>query len=410
MVGEPDEKTRLGGLQIDRRLAAAPVRRRRRRLLSAAALLLVLLLVLVGLFSRPRQVEMAEVRQARPGEAATVLSASGYVASKRRSIVAPQVAGRLIEVLVDEGDSVREGQIIARLDPADRDVALSRTISDEKTAAARVKTAEAALVKARRDLARTSQLARTGAVARATLQDAQTALQSAESQLNAARSAWAASQEAAAAAALDREHTEVRAPFDGTVVRKIADEGAVLAPAAITAADVGGIVEMVDLHSLEVDAEVSEEQLASIHPGMPALIFLDAWPDEVWRGTTGTVRPAIDKAKATAVVKVAFDTQPRGALPDMGARIAFLSQPLPEQALHVEARLRVPVASVVRGDGGDRVFTVQDGKTVAVPVKVREQIGDEWALDQGPQPGTPIVANPGPDMREGTRVKIRGPT
>lgn len=406
MAGPEGGERRLAALQIDRSRTGPPVRQRRRRLLLLILALVLGAAALLFLSSRPGRVEVAEVRQARPGEAATVLSASGYVSSKRRSILAPQVAGRLIDVLVDEGDTVQEGQIVARLDPSDANVAVLEAEAQERNAAARVKTAAANLTKARRDLERTRRLAETGAVARATLQDAETARQAAESELTAARGASAAARQNAEAAALRKEHTEVRAPFDGTVVRKIADEGAVLAPAAITAADVGGIIELVDLKALEVDAEVSEDQLRLVEPGMPVLVFLDAFPDKVWRGSTGTVRPAIDKAKATAVVKVGFDTPPQGALPDMGARVSFLSQPLSDDALQHEARLRVPATAVVRREEGDVVFTVEGGRAVEVPVKVAGESGGERILERGPPPGTPIVANPPPWVRGGDRLKV----
>lgn len=222
-----------------------------------------------------------------------------------------------------------------------------------------------------------------------------------------ARAELAAARAAIAASRLQLEQTEIRAPFDGTVVRKLADVGAVLAPAAISELNVGGVVEIVDLDALEVEAEVSEEELPRLHEGQPALIFLDAYPDAVHRGHIAAVRPSIDRSKATAVVKVRFDAPPRGALPNMGARVSFLAQPLDPAALQAEPRLRVPASAVVQRDGAEVVFLVEGGRLRRAPVTVGAQMGDEVALSAGPPAGSQIVAAPGPRLTDGARVRVK---
>ena len=141
--------------------------------------------------------------------------------------------------------------------------------------------------------------------------DAQSQADSALAQLSAAKNQLSAAEAAAKAAALRLEETVIRAPFTGTVVKKLADEGAVLAPAAVSEINVGGIIQLVDLSDLDVEAEVSEDRLETIHEGQPTLIFLDAYRDKVFRGEAGTLRPSIDRAKATAIVKVKFATTRR---------------------------------------------------------------------------------------------------
>lgn len=397
---------RLSRLRIDR-TRRLPGTRVKRRLLPAIAALLVLALIFVALAARAPAVQVAEVREARPGEAYTDISASGYVASRRRSIIAPQIPGRLLEILVEEGQPVQQGDVIARLDPSDAEVALQQARAGQDTAEARLHAAEAALIKAKRDLERARALARSNAISVAGVQDAATNRNAAQAELNAAKSGVAAAEEVVSAAQLQLDHTVVRAPFTGTVVRKIAGEGAVLAPAAISEAEVGGIVEMVDLQALEVEAEVSEEQLGRLKEGQPALVFLDAFPDRVYRAHAGTVRPAIDKAKATAVVKVEFDSPPEGALPDMGAKVSFLNRPVDDQMLREGPRLRVPATAVVERNGGPVVFVLENGRARAVPVQTAERLGDEIALVKGPAPGTSVVASPTSRLRDGARVKVK---
>ncbi|WP_373049146.1 efflux RND transporter periplasmic adaptor subunit [Vulgatibacter sp.] len=395
---------RMGQLRIDR---SRKVRPRRRRLVGLLVLLLLAGAVIAWLLGRPPAVSVVEVREARPGEAVTELTASGYVAAKRRSIIAPQIPGRLVEVLVEEGERVEEGQVIARLDSAGADVGVLQARAQANAALGELRNAEAQLRKAIRDRERAETLAASGAAAQATAQDARTSAEAAEAAVNAARAQLGAAREALAAAELEQDYTVVRAPFTGTIVRKIADEGAVLAPAAITTGDFGGIVEMVDLSSLEVEAEVSEEQLGRIEIGQPALVFLDAWPDRLYQGRATSVRPAIDRAKATAVVKVDFVEPPQGALPDMGAKISFLEKPLDPQQLQADARLRVPASAVVERDGEQVVFVIESERVEQVPVEVEARVGEEVSLAQGPEAGTRVVVAPGERLRGGARVQVR---
>ncbi len=394
-------------LRIDR--TAYPHRRRLRRWLVPSVLLLIALAaVALGLSRRAPAVRVAEVREARPGEQQTELSAAGYVASKRRSIIAPLIPGRLIEVAVQEGEAVQEGQVLARLDDRDARVALLRAEAELSAAQARLAAAQAQARNAWRTAVRTRRLVQEGAMTSAQLQDVETASRAAFAERRAAEAQLVALRRAVEAARLQLSHTIVRAPFAGTVARKLADEGAVLAPAALEQANLGGIVELVDLHALEVQAEVSEEQLSRIKTGQPALIFLDAFPDRVFRARTGSVRPAIDRSKATAQVKVEFLSPPEGVLPDMGAKVSFLSQELPPGKLDSKERdLRVPASAVVPAEGSPAVWVVKDGRLHRQPVQVGERLGEEVTLKQGPPAGTQVVLAPDPRLRDGRRVKVR---
>jgi RND family efflux transporter MFP subunit len=396
----------LEALRIDR---SAHARRRhwRRWALWGVLVLGVALAAAAVAVGRSPSVRVAEVREARPGERQTELSAAGYVASRRRSIVAPQVAGRLIEVAVEEGDAVEKGQVLARLDDRDARVASARAQAELQAASQRLIAAQATAARARSDLARFERLAEVDVVTRARLEEARAQARASTAEERAAEAQLLAARRAEEAAELQRAHTVVRAPFAGTVVRKLADEGAVLAPAALQQENIGGIVELVDLGALEVEAEVSEEQLPRIKLGQPALIFLDAYPDQAFPAKVRSVRPAIDRSKATADVNVQFEEIPPGVLPDMGARVAFLSEEVPAEALtKEEAALRVPASAVVESGGQSVVWVVREGRLERQPVRVAERVGDEVALAEGPSPGTQVVVSPDRRLRAGRRVKV----
>jgi HlyD family secretion protein len=398
--------SRLSELAIDRSRRRRPGRRARWLVLGPIALALAAL-ALIALSTRPRTIEVTQVRQAAPGETDTALTASGYVAADRRSVVAPKYAGRLEKVEVDEGDRVAEGEVIARLDPLDAQIAEREAQAAVGAARATLAAEQAQAIQAERALARARKLARGGAITGEAMLDAKAARDTARAQQNAGAARLEEAQRALDAAEQRLDDTVIRAPFDGTVARKLADEGAVLAPAAITEPNVGGIVELVDLSSLYVQAEVSEEQLGRIHVGEPALVFLDALPARVFRARAGSVRPLIDKAKGTATVRVEFDQIPEGPLPAMSARVSFLTREVSEGELASEPRLRVPAPAVVERGGQSVVLAVRDGRAEVVPVQVAGRAGSEAVLRQGPAPGTPVVAAPGPHLRSGSRVKVR---
>jgi RND family efflux transporter MFP subunit len=397
----------LSTLRIDR--SAHPRRKRLRRWPLWVALAIVLALAVgAAVVGRAPSVRVAEVREARPGEQQTELSAAGYVSSRRRSIIAPQVAGRLVEVAVEEGDAVKKGQVLARLDDRDARVAAARVQAELQAAGQRLIAARVTATRARSDLARAERLAEAQVITRASLEEARALASASSAEERAASAQRTAAEQAARAAELQLAHTVVRAPFAGTVVRKLADEGAVLAPAALEQENVGGIVELVDLEALEVEAEVSEEQLPRIERGQPALVFLDAYPDQAFLAKVRSVRPAIDRSKATGDVNVEFEEIPPGVLPDMGARVAFLKEELsPEALTKKDAALRVPASAVIQDGGQSVVWVVEEGKVGRQPVRVERRVGDEVALAEGPKPGTQVVVSPEGKLRPGRRVKVR---
>ena len=392
----------MAELHIDRGQGAR--RRPRRRLVLALLLGVVALAVVLAVSRRAPSVQLAQVRQTRPAEAATELTASGYVSSERRSVIAPKIAGRLDRLQVQEGQKVQAGEVIARLDDSDERVQLAHAQAQVAAAQAQLAAAQANAIQAHDRFRRNEQLARAGALAQLDLEALRAQDRAAAAAQRQARANLLAAQRLEAAARLRLDDTVIRAPFTGTVARKLADEGAVLAPAALDQPNVGGIVELVDLGALAVDAEVSEDQLRKVRPGQPALVTLEAYPDKVFRAHVGRIRPEIDRSKGTAVVKVEFDQPPEGVLPDMAAKASFLSRPLEPGDL-AESR-RVPSSAVVRREGRTVVFTVENGHARAVPVKVGAAVGSERELLEGPGPGSEVVVSP-QKLKPGEKVQVQ---
>jgi RND family efflux transporter MFP subunit len=218
-----------------------------------------------------------------------------------------------------------------------------------------------------------------------------------EARLNAAR---AAADEAQVAV----EYTLIRAPFAGVVLKKGADIGDVLAPFAAATSSKGAVVTMADLNTLEVEADIAESNLTAVHAGQPCEIQLDALPDARLLGEVGMVVPTVDRTKATVMAKVRFlDRDPR-VLPDMSARVAFLSKALDPAAQR--ARAAVPQTAVVKRQGKDIVFRLEGEHAVAVILAAGAALGDLREVGDSLQPGDKIVLHPAEDLQDGARVKI----
>jgi len=200
------------------------------------------------------------------------------------------------------------------------------------------------------------------------------------------------------------DYTMIRAPFDGVILSKSANVGDLVTPFSSATDSKGAVVTMADMSTLEVEADVSESSLGKIQVGQPCEITLDALPDSRFRGRISRVVPTVDRAKATVMTKVRFDAIDPRILPEMSAKVAFLSQEVtPEQQ---KAFTGVNQGALATRDGKSVVFALRDDKAVEVPVTTGVKVGDLTAISGGVKSGEKVVLNPAPGLRTGTLVKV----
>ncbi len=323
------------------------------------------------------------------------ISANGYVVARTRASVSAKILGRLATLPVHEGSRVRKGQVIATIESADYEAQLAVARAAEAQF-------DAQLRQATRDLARAQDLRRQGLTADVDLENAQTRLDVLRSQ-----QASAHAQTRLAEASL--ENTRVRAPFDGTVLRKDAEVGEIVAPSGAG----GGltrtaIATMADLGTLEVEVDVNEAYIAQIRGNQGARITLDAYPDTSFSGRVRQVVPTADRQKATVQVKVAIlDHDPR-ILPEMGAKVLFVNDPEHTATASAPRRVMVPAAAVVQDGSGARVWVVENGKLVARSVDLGPAREDHIEVRGGLSGGESVVVHPPADLRNGARVRVVG--
>jgi RND family efflux transporter MFP subunit len=391
---EPD----LSSLRIDRTRPAAFSRKSKipRRLLVGAAAALVLI---AGFFLwreklAPRaEVQLATVAPLSPAEAEALLSASGYVVARRKAAVASKGTGQLVYLGVEEGDAVKKGQVIARLE--DRDVMASLSRSREN-----LRMQEADLNDARQSLGRQKKLLAMNLVAQAEYDAAEARYNRVVASIDSAR---AAVKEAETAV----EYTRIVAPFDGTVVSKNADVGEIVAPLAGAVSSRAAVVTIADLGSLEVEADVSEANLTRVFSGQPCLVTLDAYPDRHYSAYVDKIVPTADRAKATVMVKIKFKSYDLRVLPEMSAKIAFLPKEGGDPALS-RSVLAVPATAVAESKGRRVVYQIKDEKAVEVPVVAGRRMGDYMEVQSGLKAGDKVIARVDEHIEAGSRVAIKG--
>ena len=354
------------------------------------------------------EVQVADVVAIGNGGAASasVLDATGYVVARRMATVSAKVPGKVREVLIEEGQRVEPGQVIATLDPIDAEQ--QRTLSASQLQAARSQAAgvQAQLKEAEANAARLGALVGQKLVSRAQYEQAIAQRDSLRAQLATAQRNAQVAADGLRISAQGVDNTIVRAPFAGVVIAKAAQPGEIVSPMAagggFTRTGIGTIV---DMDSLEVEVEVGEAFIGRVKPGMPTETVLNAYQDWKIPGKVIAIIPAADRGKATVKVRVVIDAKDARIVPDMGARVSFLEEAKPVQA-DVKPGVLVPAAAIVERDGKDVAFAI-DGEAVQQrTLKLGRTLGDDREVLEGLNGGDAVVLDPPEQLADGSRVRI----
>jgi HlyD family secretion protein len=347
------------------------------------------------------EVSLGAITLMSPAQSDVTLVATGYVYARKKANVAPKAAGRVARFYVDEGSTVKENDLIAELESADAQAQLMQVRADIAAAKAKVERAKSDVEMTNIQLKRETELLKKEAGTQASYDDTKSRSDAARTMLSSAEADVRAVEARQSAVSVALENTKVRAPFAGTVLRKLAEVGEVIPPFTLT-----GIVTLASLDDLEVQADVAEAQFHKVKVGTPAEIILDAFPDKRYRGQVSDVRPMVDRSKASVTVKVRFTDKSDGVLPDMAAKVSFLTKALDDVSLKAAPKLVAPADAVVERDGRRVVFTVDDDRARAIPVTVKGPFGDNGLeLGDGPATGTRVIRRPDDKIRNGVAVK-----
>jgi RND family efflux transporter MFP subunit len=379
----------------------------------------VLVVLLLGggywFYSARLQAATVKVAPAAAPQATTssgapaVLNASGYVTARRRATVSSKVTGKVIDVLVEEGHAVREGQILAHLD--DTQVRAALNYADAQLASARKAAAEdqARLKQAELTLGRMQQLQKENVVGKAELDNAE-----AEVEALRARIAYSQQQVGVAEREVDLQRTNlndmvVRAPFSGVAISKDAQPGEMISPVSAGGGFTRtGICTIVDMTSLEIEVDVNESYINRVRAGQKVDAVLDAYPDWTIPAHVITTIPSADRQKATVKVRIGFEHLDPRMLPDMGVKVSFLrDEPAAGQPQPSVARAIVPKAAVRTVDGRPIVFVVNADRVERRAVSAGDTNGDTVEILSGVSAGERVVVEGPPTLKDGDKVKIQ---
>jgi HlyD family secretion protein len=395
----------LSKLRIDRGLA--PVRRRRRRRyvwLGVLALLIVVGGVFLALQPKTASVQTTPVVTTFPSQQFVVLNATGYVVAQRKAAISSKATGRLEWLGVAEGSRVKAGDVIARID--NRDVVAQAQSAEANVWAAGAAVEQARVEKKNADveLARNQDLVARHFISQSALDTARARADRATAGVANAEATLRAASANARNAEVAVDYTAIRAPFDGVILSKSANVGDLVTPFSSAADSKGAVVSMADMSTLEVEADVSESSLSKVSVGQPAEILLDALPDIRFRGHISRMVPTVDRAKATVMTKVRFDAIDPRVLPEMSAKVSFLTQEV--TAEQQKPLIAVNPAALAQRDGRAVLFIVRDDKAASVPVAPGARIGDLTAVTGNVKSGDKAVLRPPGDLADGMAVKI----
>jgi RND family efflux transporter MFP subunit len=364
--------------------------------------------------TRPVAVQTATAA-ASGGAAATpnaVLQATGYVTARRRATVSTQITGTLTQVLIEEGDRVAQGQVLARLEDTALRASLASAEANVKAVEAQATQAQAQYAQAQADERRQRELAAQGMTTKQAAEQAHTAVATAAAALDARRREVDAARAQLKQAQVNFDYTVVRAPFAGVITEKAAQVGEIVSPLSagggFTRTGVGTIV---DMDSLEIDVDVNEAYIGQVKPDMPCEAVLDAYPDWKIPAHVIAIVPAADRGKATVKVRVGFEQKDARIVPDMGVRVSFLSQKPKAAATQAPKGVLVPPAALAQRAGRAVVFTLADGHVQQHEVAVAAQdIGSMKLVTSGLAAGDTVVVSPPDSLRDGAAAKAQDDT
>ena len=371
-------------------------------------IVLALLVVAVGAFLAMRgggklEVESGVVASAYPSQSITALNATARVTAQRKAAVSTKATGRLEFLGVQEGSIVKAGDVLARIENKDVNATLDQAQANLRASKANLEQGMAEMRDAESNLRRSEDLALKNFISSSTLDSAKARFDKARAVVASLNGAIGVAEANVRAANVSVEQTLIRAPFDGVVLTKNANVGDIITPFSSAADSKGAVVNMADMDTLEVEADVSETSISKISVGQSVEIQLDAFPDIRLLGTVSRTVPTVDRSKATLLVKITFAERDKRVLPDMSAKVSFLTRPL--KAEERKSVTAVQVAAITKRDGKDVVFLIDNNIVKLTPITVVGKVGDLSQIS-GVKPGDKVVLNATEKLKDGATVAI----
>lgn len=367
---------------------------------------------LLALRSRKPQVEVTTARAAGGSEEVTALNASGYITPRRRATVAAKITGRVTGVFFDEGDNVKENQLLATLDDSDVQKALASAKADRDSAAAQIADLQVQLKLAQIQLKRAQDLLEAKVQTQEAVDNAVASVDSLKAKIALVKQQVAGSEARIAEAQQAVDNCTIKAPFAGRIVSKDAQVGEMVSPISAGGGFTRtGIATIVDMKSNEIEVDVNESYIAKVKDNQRVEARLDAYPDDKdkYAAHVRTIIPSADRQKATVKVRISIDKLDNKVLPDMGVKVAFLEDAPPKKKdpNAVVAKAIIPQSAVRKDGGSSYVLLVKNGALERRGVTLGTERGTDVDVLAGVNAGDTLVVKGPEDLKDGQAVEIK---
>jgi RND family efflux transporter MFP subunit len=407
-MGVMEKSDLLKELRIDRSAPPPPSRKPLWFGLGVVSLLgigAIVWFAMSGASALPVHTAMAQP-MASGGANASVLDATGYVTARRAATVSAQITGTLTQVLIEEGEHVQVGQVLATLDETAQKAALAQAQAQAQAAQALLAQYQAQVAQSRRDWQRMQDMVGRKLVSQQAMEQARTQVETQTAQVESQRRQIQLAQATVQAAQVQLDYCTVRAPFSGVVIAKAAQVGEIVSPfsagGGFTRTGVGTIV---DMDSLEVEVDVNEAYIGRVVAGNPVESVLNAYPDWKIPSHVIAIIPTADRSKATVKVRIALDKKDDRIVPDMGVRVSFLEQNKPGAQVQQAPRgVLVPAAALHKDADKDIVFVLKDGKAQRHAVTLGGNVGDSRQVLAGISSGDSVIVDAPAELKDGAAV------
>ena len=412
---DPEKGALLRQLRIDRGSSEEIEEPRRWPWFIGGALVLVL--IAAGLWFMKSQGSAISVHtaMAQPmvsgGPSASVLDATGYVTARRQATVSAQITGTLIDVLIEEGDHVKSGQVLARLEDTSQQAALTQAKAQLRSAQALLVQFQAQLSQNLRDVKRAEEMVQRKLVSEQAVEQARTLVETQSAQVEQQRRQIDLSTANVRSAQVQLDYCTVRSPFTGVVIAKAAQVGEIVSPFSAGGGFTRtGIGTLVDMDSLEVEVDVNEAYINRVLPKQPVDSVLNAYPDWKIPSHVIAIIPTADRSKATVKVRIGLDLKDDRIVPDMGVRVSFLEEKKPVVADSRPPRGVLVPSTALRRDGDkDTVFVLSDNKAHVRAVTLGATFGASRQIESGVSPGEVVIVDAPAELKDNAAVATASP-
>ena len=384
----------LESLRIQR--AHEPKQRSRALLAAIAALVLAGMgyggwIAYSRTLGRPPEVKTVPVTIKSAGQPGVLLTGSGYVVTQHKYIViGTKILGQIMEEPIEEGQLVKRGDLLARIDDRDYRAQLDQAKAARDLAAANVRLKYAQAQRRR-------QLYREGVASRDELDQA-------ENELAVARAELKRADATIAYAKFNVEQCTIRSPINGIVLKKYREQGDTINFGGAIQAGGGttDIVQLADTADMRVEVDINQSDIAKIAIGTPATIVPDAHPDHAFDATVVKIYPAADRQKGTVKIEAKImQADLKIIKPEMSAKVTFMASARQTQ----EAPMVLVAKKAVMEDGASpTVWVVRGGIATRVPVTLGREFQDGIEIKSGLGGGELLIIEPPPNLKDGEAV------